>query len=53
MHFGGYPGEHSLTEIINEDFRGGIKDVRVSGLTVDFSMSKESIGTVPGCVVEV
>ena len=49
MFFGGYPGEHNIVGVTNDDFNGCIDGVHISTRAIDLSLSKESIGTVPGC----
>ncbi|XP_069164876.1 laminin subunit alpha isoform X2 [Procambarus clarkii] len=53
MFFGGYPGEHDLREITNEDFNGCIDNIVMSSVAVDLSKSKESFDTAPGCPIKV
>ncbi|XP_064094479.1 laminin subunit alpha-like isoform X2 [Macrobrachium nipponense] len=53
MYFGGYPGEHEFTDITNDDFNGCMDNVILSSVNVDLTKSTESLGTVPGCPIQV
>lgn len=53
MYFGGYPGEHDFVDVTNDDFTGCIDNVLLSSVTVDLSISKEILGTAPGCPIQV
>ena len=48
MYFGGYPGEHNIIEVTNDDFNGCIDEVFIDR-AIDLSLSRETIGTLPGC----
>ncbi|XP_076046327.1 laminin subunit alpha isoform X4 [Oratosquilla oratoria] len=53
MYFGGFPQEHDIAEVTNEDFEGCIDHVTLSSIAVDLSKNKESVGIVPGCPVKI
>ena len=53
MYFGGYPGDHTFTEVTNINFDGCIDDVQISGTPVDLSQNIEAFGVFSGCPVKV
>lgn len=53
MYYGGYPGEHDFIDVTNSDFTGCIDNVLLDERSLSLSKSKETLGTTPGCPVEV
>ncbi|XP_034480299.1 laminin subunit alpha [Drosophila innubila] len=49
MYFGGYPGRHNHSEIVEQNFDGCIDDVRISGIHVDLTQYVNGTGVVEGC----
>lgn len=47
--FGGYPQQHSVKDVTNEDFDGCIDNVTFMGQPIDLSQNVKAYGVTPGC----